>query len=58
MFQNKLMSVAFGCGRRKVNEGWTEEHNEAINHLFSSQSVIRTNKSNRMKQPIWQARET
>ena len=58
MFENKLMSTAFGYGRRKVNEGWRKVHNEAINNLFSSQNVIRMNKSKRMKQPLWRARET
>jgi hypothetical protein len=58
MFENKLMSMAFGYGRRNVNEGWRKVHNEAINNLFSSRNVIRMNKSKRMIHPIWRARET
>jgi hypothetical protein len=52
------MNTAFGYGRRNVNEEWKKVPNEAINNLLSSHNVIRMNKSKRMKQPIWRARET
>jgi len=58
MSENKLMSMAFGSGRRKVNKVRRKVHKEAINNSHSSQNTTRMNKSKRMKQSIWQARET
>ena len=48
MFENKLLRRIFGPTRDEVKEQWRKLHNEEVNVLYSSLSIVRMIKSRRM----------
>jgi hypothetical protein len=49
VFENKLMRRIFGPKWDGVTRGWRKLHNEELHNLYSSPSIIRINKSRRMR---------
>jgi hypothetical protein len=49
VFENKVLRRIFGPKRDDVTGGWRKLHNEELHNLFSSLSIIRMNKSRRMR---------
>jgi hypothetical protein len=50
VFENRVLRSIFGPKRDEVTGGWRKLHNEELNNLYSSPSIIRMIKSRRM---IW-----
>jgi hypothetical protein len=49
VFENRVLKRIFGLKMDEVKGGWRKLHNEEFPNLYSSQSIIRTIKSRRMK---------
>ena len=49
VFENKVLRRIFGPRRDKVTEEWRRLHNEELNDLYSSSSIVRVIKSRRMR---------
>ena len=48
MFENRVLRRIFGPRRDGVTEKWRKLHNEELNDLYSSPSIVRVIKSRRM----------
>jgi hypothetical protein len=49
VFENRVLRRIFGPKRDEVTGGWRNLHNEELQNLYSSPSIIRTMKSRRMR---------
>jgi hypothetical protein len=49
VFENKMLRRIFGPKRNQVMRGWRKLHNEDLQDLYSSPSIIRIIKSRRMR---------
>jgi hypothetical protein len=49
VFENRVLWRIFGRRRDEVTGGWIKLHNEELNFLYSSPSIIRISKSRRMR---------
>jgi hypothetical protein len=49
VFENRVLRRIFGPKRDEVTGGWRKLHNEELNNLYYSPSIIRIIKSRRMK---------
>jgi len=49
VFENKVLRRIFGPRRDEVTEEWMRLHNEELNVLYSSPSIVRVIKSRRMR---------
>jgi hypothetical protein len=49
VFENRVLRRIFGPKRDEVIGGWRKLHNEELNNLYSSPSIIRMIKSRRMR---------
>jgi len=49
VFENRVLKRIFGPKRDEVTGEWRKLHNEELNDLFSSPSVVRVIKSRRMR---------
>jgi hypothetical protein len=49
VFENRMLVGVFGLNRGGVVGGWRKLHNEDLSNLYSSVSVIRLNKSRRLR---------
>ena len=49
MFENRVLRRIFGTKRDKVTEEWRKLHNEGLNDLYSSPSIVRVIKSRRIR---------
>jgi hypothetical protein len=49
MFENRVLRRIFGRKKHEVTGGWKKLHNEELNYLNSSLSIIRMIKPRRMK---------
>jgi hypothetical protein len=49
VFENRVLRRIFGPKRDEVTGGWRKLHNEELHNLYSSPSIIRINKSRRMR---------
>jgi hypothetical protein len=41
VFENRVLRIIFGPKRDEVMENWRKLHNEELNSLYSSPSIIR-----------------
>jgi len=48
VFQNRVLRRIFGPKREEVTREWRKLHNEQLNNLYSSASIVRVIKSIRM----------
>jgi hypothetical protein len=49
MFENSVRTRVFGPRRDEVTGEWRKLHNEELNDLYSSPSIVRVIKSRRMR---------
>jgi hypothetical protein len=49
VFENRVLGRIFGPRREEVTGEWRKLHNEKLNDLYSSPSIIRITKSRRMR---------
>jgi hypothetical protein len=49
VFQNKVLRRIFGSKRDEVTREWRKLHNEELNDLYSSPSIVRVIKSRRLR---------
>jgi hypothetical protein len=49
VFENRVLRIIFGPKRDEVTGDWRKLHNEELHNLYSPPSIIRTNKSRRMR---------
>jgi len=49
IFENRVLRTIFGSKRDEVTGEWRKLHNEKLNDLYSSPSVVRLIKSRRMR---------
>jgi hypothetical protein len=49
VFENKVLRRILGPKRNEVTGGWRKLHNEELQNLYSSSSMIRMIKSRKMK---------
>jgi len=49
VFENRVMRRIFGPKRDEVTGEWRKLHNEELNDLYSSLSIVRVIKSRRMR---------
>ena len=49
MFENRVLRRIFGPRRDGVTEEWRKLHNEELNDLYSSPSIVREIKSRRLR---------
>jgi hypothetical protein len=47
--ENRLLRRISGPKREEVTERWRKRHDEELRKLYSSQSIVRINKSRRMR---------
>jgi hypothetical protein len=50
VFENRVLRRIFGPKRDEVKGEWKKLHNEELNDLYSSPSIIRIIKSRRMRE--------
>jgi hypothetical protein len=48
MSENRVLKRIFGPKREEVAGGWRRLHNEELHNLYTSPSVIKVRKANRM----------
>jgi hypothetical protein len=48
-FENRVLKMTFGPKRDEVTGDWRKVHNEELHNLYSSPSIIRVNKSRRLR---------
>jgi hypothetical protein len=49
VFENRVLRRIFGPKRDEVTGGWRKLHNEELQSLYSSPSIIRMTNSRRMR---------
>ena len=49
MFESRVLRRLFGSKRDEVTGYWRKLHNEELNDLYSSPSIVRVSKSRRMR---------
>jgi hypothetical protein len=49
VFENRVLRRIFGRKRDEVTGKWIKLHNEELNNLYSSPSIVRVMKSRRMR---------
>jgi hypothetical protein len=49
VFENRVLRRIFGPKRDKVTGSWRKLHNEELNGLYSSPSIVRVIKARRMR---------
>jgi len=49
MFENRVLRRIFGPKRDEVREEWRKLHNEELNNLYSSSSIVQVIKLRRMR---------
>jgi hypothetical protein len=49
LFENRVLRRVFGSKKDEETGGWRKLHNEELNNLYSSRSIIRMIKSRRMR---------
>jgi hypothetical protein len=49
VFENRVLRRIFGLKRDEVTSEWGKLHNKELHDLYSSPSIIRIIKSNRMR---------
>jgi hypothetical protein len=49
VFGDRVLRRIFGPKRNRVTGGWRKLHNEELHNVYSSPSIIRMNKSRRMR---------
>jgi hypothetical protein len=49
IFKNRVLRRIFGPNRDEMKGGWRKLHNEELHNLYSSPSIIRMIKSNRVR---------
>jgi len=49
MFENRVLRRMFGLKRDEATGEWRILHNEELNHLYCSPSIVRVMKSRRMR---------
>jgi hypothetical protein len=49
VFENRVLRRIFGLKRDEATGGWRKLHNEELQNLYSSPSIIRMIKSRRMR---------
>jgi hypothetical protein len=49
VFENRVLSRIFGAKRNEVTGEWRNVHNEKLNHLYDSPSIMRVIKSRRIR---------
>jgi hypothetical protein len=49
VFENRVLRGIFGPKRDEVTGGWRKLHDEELNNLYFSPSIIRVIKSRRMR---------
>src|SRR5215475_5289460 len=61
VFENRVLRRVFGAKRDGVTGEWRKLHNEELNYLYSSPSIVRVVKSRRMRWAgmwrVWGRRE-
>jgi len=50
VFQSKVLRRIFGSKRDEVTREWRKLHNEELNDLYSSPSIVRVIKSRRLRE--------
>ena len=50
MFESTVLGRLFGPKRDEITGYWRKLHNEELNDLYSSPSVVRVSKSRRMRE--------
>ena len=48
-FESRVLRIIFGPRRDKVTRQWRKQHNEELNDLYCSHSIVRVIKSRRMR---------
>jgi hypothetical protein len=56
VFENRVLRRIFGLKRDEVTGGWRKLHNEELRDLYSSPSIIRMNRSKRLRWAVHVAR--
>ena len=51
VFENTVLRRIFGPRRDEVTGEWRRLHNEVLNDLYSSPTIVRVIKSRRMRRP-------
>jgi hypothetical protein len=49
LFESSVLRKIFGCKRDEVTGAWRKLHNEELNDLYCSPTIVRVIKSRRMK---------
>jgi hypothetical protein len=49
VFENNVLREIFRPRKNEIVGGWTKLHNEELHKLYSSQSIVRINKSRKVR---------
>jgi hypothetical protein len=49
VFENRVLRRMFGANRNEVTGGWRKLHNEELNDLYCSSTIVRVIKLRRMR---------